>query len=92
MTMRQIIQSYRTGELKLADVPIPVVKSGYVLVQTGFSAVSLGTEGKKVRTARANLIEKARQRPDQVRQVIDVARREGVLNAYHKVMIGTQLI
>ncbi len=84
--MKQIVQSYRTGELKLAEVPVPALEPGHILVQTAFSAVSLGTEGKKVRTARANIIDKARQRPDQVRQVIDVARREGVLNTYRKVM------
>jgi hypothetical protein len=53
--------------LKLAEVPLPALKPGHVLVQTAFSAVSLGTEGKKVRTATASIIEKARQRPDQVR-------------------------
>ena len=47
--MKQIFQSYRTGELKLFEVPLPAQEPGYVLVQTGFSAVSFGTEGKKVR-------------------------------------------
>ncbi len=84
--MRQIIQSYRTGELELAEVPLPTLERGYVLVQTAFSAVSLGTEGKKVTTARQSLLGKARSRPDLVRQVMHTAQREGVLNTYRKVM------
>ena len=46
--MKQIFQSYRTGELKLFEVPLPAQEPGHVPVQTGFSSVSLGTEGKKV--------------------------------------------
>jgi predicted dehydrogenase/threonine dehydrogenase-like Zn-dependent dehydrogenase len=84
--MKQIIQSYRTGELRLTDVPVPLPGPGYVLVQTAFSAVSLGTEGKKVTTARQSLVGKARSRPDLVRQVMRSAQREGIGSTYRKVM------
>jgi predicted dehydrogenase/threonine dehydrogenase-like Zn-dependent dehydrogenase len=84
--MKQITQSYRTGELKLSDVPLPALESGHVLVQTAFSTVSLGTEGKKVTTARQSLLGKARSRPDLVQQVIQSARREGIVSTYGKVM------
>ena len=84
--MQQIVQSYRTGELKLAQVPVPALKPGHVLVQTAFSAVSLGTEGKKVTTARQSLLGKARSRPDLVQQVIHTAQREGIATTYRKVM------
>jgi predicted dehydrogenase len=84
--MKQIVQSYRTGDLKLMDVPAPALLPGCVLVQTAFSAVSLGTEGKKVATARQSLLGKARSRPDLVQQVIRAAQREGITATYHKVM------
>ena len=42
--MKQIIQSYKTGELWLADVPCPAVKGGGVVVRTASSLVSAGTE------------------------------------------------
>ena len=84
--MKQIVQSYRTRELKLSKVPVPALEPGHVLVQTAFSAVSLGTEGKKVTTARQSLVGKARSRPDLVQQVIRTAQREGLFTTYRKVM------
>lgn len=84
--MKQIVQSYRTGQLSLSEVPIPALEPGHVLVQTAFSAVSLGTEGKKVITTRQSLVGKARSRPDLVQQVLRTAQREGLLNTYRKVM------
>jgi polar amino acid transport system substrate-binding protein len=84
--VKQVVQSNRTGELKVAEVPAPPVAPGHILVQTAFSAVSLGTEGKKVTMARQSLLGKAWARPDLVRQVVRTAQREGLLNTYRKVM------
>ncbi len=84
--MKQIIQSYRTGELKLTEVPIPALIPGHVLVQTAFSVISIGTEGNKVATARRSVIGKARSRPDLVKQVLQTAQREGIFSTYQKVM------
>jgi threonine dehydrogenase-like Zn-dependent dehydrogenase len=61
--MKQIIQSYKTGDLWLADVPIPACKSGGVLVQTRQSFVSAGTERMLVDFAKKNLVVKI---PDEV--------------------------
>ena len=63
-SVKQIIQSYRDVELKIATVPVSALERGHVLVQTYISAVGLGIEGKKVTTARQILIGKARSRPD----------------------------
>ena len=84
--MKQIVQSYRTGVLRLVEVPVPALEHGQVLVQTEFSAISLGTEGKKVTTARRSLLGKARSRPDLVRQVIHAAQKEGIATTYRKVI------
>ena len=84
--MKQIVQSYHSGELELSKVPVPALGPRHILVQTAFSAVSLGTEGKKVTTARQSLVGKARSRPDLVQQVLRTAQQEGLLNTYRKVM------
>ncbi len=76
--MKQIVQYYRDGQLKQVSVSTPTIEPRRILVQTHFSAVSLGTEGKKVATAKQNLLGKARSRPDLVRLVIRTARREGL--------------
>jgi len=83
--MRQVIQSFKTGELIVEDVPSPVLRSRGVLVRTAASLVSAGTERMIIDFAGKDLIGKARARPDLVRQVVDKARREGVLNTLDSV-------
>lgn len=83
--MRQLIQSYRSGEMEIVDVPPPTVRSGGMVVRTVRSLVSAGTEKMVVDLARKSLLGKARARPDLVRKVIDTARKQGVLNTLKKV-------
>ena len=71
--MKQIIQDLKNGETILEEVPVPQVKAGYVLIKTSRSLVSLGTERMLVEFGKANLIDKARQQPDKVKQVLDIA-------------------
>jgi predicted dehydrogenase/threonine dehydrogenase-like Zn-dependent dehydrogenase len=84
--MRQVVQNYRTGELSIAEVPVPACPSGRVLVSVIFSLLSAGTERTMVNLAQASLLGKAQQRPDLVRQVIDKVQQEGLLTTYQKVM------
>ncbi len=84
--MRQIAQNYRTGELTVLDAPAPSCKSGGVLVRTGFSLISTGTELMKVSEARLSLLGKARARPDQVRKLADSVAQQGVRATYKKAM------
>lgn len=77
--MKQIIQSFKTGETILEEVPAPQVKPGSVLIQTTRSLVSLGTERMLVEFGKSNLIAKARQQPDKVKQVLDKIKTEGLM-------------
>jgi predicted dehydrogenase/threonine dehydrogenase-like Zn-dependent dehydrogenase len=77
--MKQLVQSVRRGDLRLLDVPAPQIGPTEVLVATGCSLVSAGTERVVRKLASANLVEKARARPDLVRQVLRKARSDGVL-------------
>lgn len=83
--MKQLLQYVRTGESKVAEVPVPRVGRGKVLVQVATSLVSAGTERMVVDFAEKSLIDKARSRPDLVRQTLDKASREGVLATYEAV-------
>lgn len=84
--MKQIVQSYRTGKLAIEAVPAPADAPGCVLVRTAFSAVSLGTEGRKAATARMSIVGKARSRPDLAQQVVRSARRDGLSTTYQRVV------
>lgn len=76
--MKQIIQDLKSGETLLEEVPVPQVKSGYVLIKTTRTLVSLGTERMLVEFGKANLIDKARQQPDKVKQVLDKIKTDGL--------------
>ena len=77
--MKQIIQSFKTGETILEELPSPQVKRGHVLIQTTKSLVSLGTERMLVEFGKSNLISKARQQPDKVKMVLDKIKTDGLM-------------
>lgn len=77
--MKQLLQNLRNGKTMVAEVPVPSPRTGMVLVRTAASLVSSGTERMLVEFAEKNLIEKAQSRPDLVAQMMDKARREGLL-------------
>lgn len=76
--MKQIIQDLKSGETILEEVPVPQVKGGYVLIKTTRTLVSLGTERMLVEFGKANLVDKARQQPDKVKQVLDKIKTDGL--------------
>lgn len=77
--MKQIIQDLKSGATILEEVPTPQVREGCVLIQTTRSLVSLGTERMLVEFGKANLISKARQQPDKVKQVLDKIKTDGLM-------------
>lgn len=76
--MKQIIQDLKNGETILEEVPVPLVKSGHVLIKTAKTLVSLGTERMLVEFGKANFIQKARQQPDKVKMVLDKVKTDGL--------------
>ncbi|MBY0435865.1 MAG: bi-domain-containing oxidoreductase [Cyclobacteriaceae bacterium] len=77
--MKQLIQSLKNGVTTLEEVPVPTPGPGQVLIQTTCSLVSLGTERMLVEFGKASLIQKARQQPEKVQQVLDKIKSEGLL-------------
>jgi hypothetical protein len=76
--MKQILQSLKTGVTEVAEVPVPSVKRGQLLIQTSHTLVSAGTERMMVEFGKAGWIEKARQQPDKVRMVLDKIKTDGL--------------
>lgn len=83
--MKQLIQSFKTGELGLFEVPAPICQENGALVQTTVSLVSAGTEKMLVDFAKKSMLAKAKDRPDLVKQVVDKMKKEGVRNTLEKV-------
>jgi predicted dehydrogenase/threonine dehydrogenase-like Zn-dependent dehydrogenase len=83
--MHQILQSYRTGELWLAQVPAPALRNGGAIVRTAASLVSAGTERMIIELAKKSLLGKARARPDLVKKVFAKIKTEGLSQTLEKV-------
>jgi len=77
--MKQLLQDLCTGSVELAEVPRPLVRVGHLLIATERSLISTGTERMLVEFGKAGWIEKARQQPDKVRQVLQKIRTDGLI-------------
>ena len=76
--MKQILQNLKDGSTELAEVPCPRLAPGHLLLRTTRTLISAGTERMLVDFGKANPLEKARQQPDKVRQVLEKVRTDGL--------------
>lgn len=83
--MEQVTQKLTNGEMLVQIVPSPVLGKGMVLVRNHYSLVSAGTEGSTVNAARKSLLGKAKERPQQVKQVLEVLAQQGPVQTYRAV-------
>src|SRR2546428_3642161 len=86
--MKQVVQAIGNGELTVTEVPSPTLRPQGIVVRTGASLISAGTERMVIDFARKGVLEKARARPDLVRQVLDKVAREGLLSTLDAVRHG----
>lgn len=84
--MKQVVQNYKTGELKLEEVPTPICNKNSVLVKNVRSLISIGTERSIIELGKKSLLGKARARPDLVKRFIDKAKKEGILKTFSEAM------
>ena len=78
--MKQLLQSLKSGIGDVMDVPTPALSSGQLLIATSRTLVSAGTERMLVDFGKANLLEKVRQQPDKVKQVLEKVRTDGLMH------------
>ena len=84
--MKQLTQKLKSGRMEVLEAPVPSLGKGQVLVQNFYSLISAGTEGSTVKAARKGYIGKAKERPQQVKQVIDTLMSQGPVQTYRAVM------
>jgi predicted dehydrogenase/threonine dehydrogenase-like Zn-dependent dehydrogenase len=83
--MNQLTQKLGSGDMVIQEIPYPQVGEGMVVVKNHYSIISAGTEGSTVQAARKSLIGKAKERPQQVKQVLDVLKKQGFVQTYRAV-------
>lgn len=76
--MKQVMQNMANGETSIIEAPAPVVAKGQVVIASTVSLISVGTERMLVDFGRANLLQKARQQPEKVKQVLQKVKTDGI--------------
>lgn len=83
--MLKVSQDISSGRTSTVSLPTPVSVRGELLIANRASLISAGTEKMVMDIAKKSLIGKARERPDQVRRVIEKMKTEGVLDTIRQV-------
>lgn len=83
--MKQVLQDLSNGQTTVVEAPTPSPGRGQLLLQTTRTLVSAGTERMLVDFGRASYLEKARQQPEKVKQVLDKVRTDGLLTTMEAV-------
>ncbi len=76
--MLQLLQSIKDGATTVADTPAPQPGRGSLLIRSAASLISAGTEHMLLNFGKASWVEKARQQPDKVRQVLEKLGTDGL--------------
>ena len=84
--MKQLTQKLKEGKINIIEVPVPELMKGEILVRNIYSCISAGTESSTVKAARKGYIGKAKERPEQVKQVLEKIKTQGFLQTYRAVM------
>ena len=77
--MKQILQNLKIGSTVTEYVSVPVAGCDHIAIPASISLFSAGTERTLVDFGKANLLDKACQRPDKVRVMLDEIRTDGQL-------------
>ena len=77
--MKQLFLNVSDGSMKLIDQPMPTVKENMALVESLYTVVSAGTERGLASFGGKNLIQKALERPDQVKKVMEKLSTDGIV-------------
>ena len=83
--MKQVLQNMSKGDSSLVEAPAPQVSNDTLLVNTGLSLISAGTERMLVGFGKASMLDKARQQPDKVKMVLEKAKTDGVMTTLEAV-------
>ena len=83
--VKQVTQNLSEGTIKISEVPVPALRDRFILVRNTASVISAGTEKTKVDMGKKNLLQKARARPDLVKQVLKKIRTEGLAKTFQTV-------
>jgi predicted dehydrogenase/threonine dehydrogenase-like Zn-dependent dehydrogenase len=75
----------KKGRVIPQNVPAPNVSKGSVLIKVHYSCISAGTEMTSVNTTKKSLVKRAIDSPDEVKEVLDFVKVNGIQKTIQKV-------
>ena len=83
--MKKIFQDLRNGKTIIEEIPAPSTLQNKITIQSSKSLISPGTEKMLLNFGKSNYFQKALQKPEKVKQVINKVQTDGILPAYNAV-------
>ena len=83
--MKILTQDLKSGNTNILEVPSPAIDSNKIRVSNIYSLISTGTESSIVNFGKVGWIDKARQQPDKVKDVINKIKSSGLIDTYRAV-------
>ncbi|MDF1760594.1 MAG: bi-domain-containing oxidoreductase [Coxiellaceae bacterium] len=77
--MKQVMQNLANGDTEVIDSPVPQCGSKKCLIKTSKTLISAGTEKMLVNFGKASYLQKAKQQPDKVKEVLNKIKTDGLL-------------
>ena len=75
----------KKGKVIAQNVPAPNVSKGCVLIKVNYSCISAGTEMSSVTSTKKSLLKRAIDSPDEVKEVLDFIKVNGVKKTIQKI-------
>tara|TARA_B100000965_G_scaffold138450_1_gene115260 strand:- start:7829 stop:9919 length:2091 start_codon:yes stop_codon:yes gene_type:complete len=80
--MKVLTQNLKTGKTDILEVPSPSISSKKIRVINDYSLISTGTESLIVNFGKASWLNKAKQQPDRIKDVINKIKSSGITDTY----------
>lgn len=81
--MKQVYSSSKGVIIK--DTPVPGLSKGSIKIRVAYSCISAGTEMELVTEANKSMLKRALDHPEQVKQVFNILKEQGIRKAFDKV-------
>ncbi|MDX2345283.1 MAG: bi-domain-containing oxidoreductase [Legionella sp.] len=78
--MKQILQDLKEGNTIMVEAPTPKLSQKKLLINTNVTLISAGTERMLVDFGKASYLQKARQQPEKVKEVLDKVKTDGLFS------------
>ena len=83
--MLKVLQNYNNGKIELAEIDIPEINSNEVLIENMYSLISSGTEKSIILLSKKNILQKAIDRKDLTKRVLEKVKSEGLTSTINLV-------